>query len=416
MKNFNELKGYFNQLSIIHGGIFINVNMLLFITLLLYNFIVSNNNYAVFILITLISFLIFTFGLDRFKFSKSFTIRILQQVLFSILLIIILGVVWLQAPIYCSSDDCEIVKTYITQTGTDSTKGDMEFTGVSNNLDSKNPYQAQSELESSKKESISITKDNNSYTIVVNKEAVEKGLEVLGEALSKSIETIVPNSGAGAAAGAIGASVFKATSSLPPLQRLTTVGVTTLVAAASAKVGIDVGTSIVKHGTSSVKNSAYADPNVERVPSPDSDYFYINSLLESGESTDSSLLFILIRSEFLLNLLILILIISFLFLIFNKYILSYNIETLSNFVAKRSKKMQEWLINKNIQNKSNFYSQKIFFVLFIINTVLLLYMLILNLFISALLLTNLEGYIQDHINITKSVMLFMSIKPNLKFK
>jgi hypothetical protein len=413
MKNFNDLKGYFNQLSIIHGSIFIYVNMLLFLTLLLYNFLFSTNNYAVFIIITLISFLIFTFGLDRFKFSKNSTIRILQQVLFIILLILILGVVYLKTPIYCSSDDGDVVKSYLTQTDTHSTKGDTGFKDVSNNLDSKNTSQVQHE--SGKEESISVTKNSTSYTITVNKDVVEKGFEVIGEAMSKSIETIVPNSGAGAAAGAIGAGVFKATSSLPPLQRITAVGVTTLVGAASAKVGIDIGTSLVKHGARTVKNSAYADPDVERIPSPDGEFF-INSLLESGESQDSSLLFILIRSEFLLNLFILILIISFLILIFNKYILSYNIDTLSNFFAKRSKKIHDWLINKNIKNKSNFYNKKIFFLLFIINTVILLYVLTLNLFVSALLLTNLDEYIQDHINITKSVMLFMSLKSNLKLK
>jgi hypothetical protein len=413
MKNFNDLKGYFNQLSIIHGGKFIYVNMLLFLTLLLYNFIFSTNNYAVFIIITLISFLIFTFGLDRFKFSRNSTIRILQQVLFIILLIVILGVVYLKTPIYCSSDDGDVVKSYLTQTDTHSTKGDMGFKDVSNNLDSKNTSQVQQE--SGKEESISVTKNSTSYTITVNKDVVEKGFEILGEAVSKSIETIVPNSGAGAAAGAIGAGVFKATSSLPPLQRVTAVGVTTLVGAASAKVGIDIGTSLVKHGARTVKNSPYADPNMDRIPSPDGEFF-INSLLESGESPDSSLLFILIRSEFLLNLFILILIISFLILIFNKYILSYNIETLSNFFAKRSKKIHDWLIDKNIKNKSNFYNRKIFFILFIINTVILLYMLTLNLFVSALLLTNLDEYIQDHINITKSVMLLMSLKSNFKLK
>lgn len=43
-------------------------------------------------------------------------------------------------------------------------------------------------------------------------------------------------------------------------------------------------------------------------------------------------------------------------------------------------------------------------------------MLTLNLFVSALLFTNLDEYIQDHINITKSVMLLMSFKSNIKLK
>jgi hypothetical protein len=37
-------------------------------------------------------------------------------------------------------------------------------------------------------------------------------------------------------------------------------------------------------------------------------------------------------------------------------------------------------------------------------------MLILKLFISALLLINLDEYIEDHINITKSILLLISLK------
>jgi hypothetical protein len=55
-----------------------------------------------------------------------------------------------------------------------------------------------------------------------------------------------------------------------------------------------------------------------------------------------------------------------------------------------------------------------FFYLFIINTILLLYMLLLKLTISAILLNNLDDYIQGHIDITKSSLLLLSLKCKLK--
>jgi hypothetical protein len=93
--------------------------------------------------------------------------------------------------------------------------------------------------------------------------------------------------------------------------------------------------TVVSDSTNST-NSAHDYPNVDRVPSTDKN-FNINSILEYGESPDSSLLFILIRSEFFLNLLILVLIVSFLILIFNKYILNFNLDLITKIFSNRGK-------------------------------------------------------------------------------
>jgi len=120
---------------------------------------------------------------------------------------------------------------------------------------------------------------------------------------------------------------------MPLGARVLTVGATTGVGAFAAKLGVDAASVITNHASSSIKNSPHADTNIDRVPSPDQN-FDISSMLESSEVT--SPLFILIRIEFLLNLLILILIISFLILIFNKYLLSYNLELITKFLNKFS--------------------------------------------------------------------------------
>lgn len=115
----------------------------------------------------------------------------------------------------------------------------------------------------SKEESFSITKDKQSYNIQIHTDRADKGIEVVGQAIATSFEKIIPQVGAGAAAGAIGSAALKATASLPPMPRLSlssAVATTTIVGGASAKIGIDLGSTISNYGLSSMKNSVHAVP------------------------------------------------------------------------------------------------------------------------------------------------------------
>lgn len=183
------------------------------------------------------------------------------------------------------------------------------------------------------------------------------------------------------AAGTLGAAAIKAAPSLPLMQRAGVVGGAVVMGGVGATVG------------------------PEDFPN--------NSALEGAESVDYSLLYTLIRSDFILTLLISVLILSFIVLIFNKYVLKYNLDILSKFFSKRNKRLSEWLQNKDIQNKSHLYNNRFFFILFIINTLLLVYMLALKLYIGSLLVLHLDDYIEDHINISKSVILLIGLKPRL---
>ena len=369
----------------------------------------TSNNYYILLIITTVSFLIFTFVLDKLKFSSSIIIKLLQQVLFSIIIISLIWCVYyyVQTPIYCSTEDGGELSKSITE-GRNSHINNSEGVIVNSN-------KGESTLvkDGESKDTIRISKDNKYYNLKIDKDVADRGFEVIGNAITKGFESIVPNAGAGTAAGAIGAGVYKATAGLPPLQRVGVVGATTLVGGAAAKVGIDIGSAITKHGVSSIKNSPHADTNIERIPSPDNN-FSIHSMLESGETGESSPLFILIRSELFLDIFILILVISFLVLIFNKYILNYNLDLISNFVSKKSKRLHDWLISTNIKNKSNFYNNKLFFMLFIANSLLLIYMLFLKIYVTSVLFLNLDEYVQEHINITNSILLCISLKPNTK--
>lgn len=138
----------------------------------------------------------------------------------------------------------------------------------------------------------------------------------MGEAVKWLMKKIVPNLGAGAAAGAAASAAVKATAGLPPHQRAVVVGATSFVTAGATKVGLEIGTSISKNLdiTESIKNSKHADPNIDRIPSPDIE---INSPLENEITSPLQDLFIY---NFTLDLLILFLVLILLFIIFNRYI------------------------------------------------------------------------------------------------
>lgn len=52
--------------------------------------------------------------------------------------------------------------------------------------------------------------------------------------------------------------------------------------------------------------------------------------------------------------------------------------------------------------------------LFIANSLLLIYMLFLKIYVTSVLFLNLDEYVQEHINITNSILLCISLKPNTK--
>ena len=83
------------------------------------------------------------------------------------------------------------------------------------------------------------------YEIKINKNLVDNTLQTVGEATKISVEKIGFNMGAGAAAGQVAGQAFKATSGLPPLQRMGEIGIMALVTAASVKLGLEIGSLIL---------------------------------------------------------------------------------------------------------------------------------------------------------------------------
>lgn len=256
-----------------------------------------NNEYTIMLFSCIISFLFTMFCLDKFSFSNNNFLAIAQKFVLYMFIIILTASIYsyFLTPIYCSSNEDDL-----------------------NNV----------------KDLVKVTVTNkDTYNFSVSKPVFDAVAQSATE-ISKTIIThVVPHVASGSAAGVLGAAAIKSTASMPLGARVLTVGATTGVGAFAAKLGVDAASVITNHASSSIKKSTHADTNIDRVPSPDQN-FDISSMLESSEVT--SPLFILIRIEFLLNLLILILIISFLILIFNKYLLSYNLELITKFLNKFS--------------------------------------------------------------------------------
>ena len=159
---------------------------------------------------------------------------------------------------------------------------------------------------------------------------MDKGIEAVANVLTRVVaasQEVIPNVGAGAAAGTIGAAALKTSTSLPLGQRLVVVGTTAFVGAAATQAGLNLGMAKVKNIDikSVIKDSPHTDPNVNRIPSPGPDVWLClpNSPLEKWE-IDSSPLEVFLSSILTLNVCVLLLIIVLLYLLFTRYLLSSN--------------------------------------------------------------------------------------------
>ena len=112
-------------------------------------------------------------------------------------------------------------------------------------------------------------------------EFFDNGVKNIGVLTDTAVDKIVPNLGIGAAAGTAAAAAIKSTAGMPLGPRLITVGGNVLTTAATTKIGMEIGSAIVQHSdiTEMIKNSPHADPQHDRIPSPDSSI--INSPLEN---------------------------------------------------------------------------------------------------------------------------------------
>jgi len=360
---------------------FISITFLLFI---FYKFIMglSIPGFLGLIISAIISFLVSSFILNKFKFSNNKYIKILQIIVL-INIIFIIGFlicdffnikIW--SEIWCDTDDSNAGSTSNTE-----------------NIVLKSEQ----------------TQDGEVYHLTVKKSTVDKITDAAIAGGKALIGTIAPNIGAGAAAGASASAMVKMTAGIPPFQRSAIVGGTAAVTAAGTIVGIESGKAISKNMSISeaIKNSRHGDPNIERVPSPDINI--INSPLEEIENITP--LEVLLNSLLSLNLLELLLFVILLLLLVNRYFYKFNMENIYKLIKKiMPVKFMTWYeksVDKSIQ-----YNTKFTNIMFIIIIILLILLKLGNLYICSELTLNTESYVQvyNHLkNTTKTSILVLGL-------
>jgi hypothetical protein len=160
---------------------------------------------------------------------------------------------------------------------------------------------------------------------------IDKTFNAVGTSIKVISNTVGSNLGIASAAGVAASAMIKSTTSLPPVQRTLLVGGISAVTAAGTTLGIKTGESLANNiSIDSIKNSPHADPNINRVPSPDP--FIANSPLESNDITTplEELLGVIVSYQ-ILELFVLILLF---FLLFSKFIYKKNTDLLSIFINK----------------------------------------------------------------------------------
>jgi hypothetical protein len=230
--------------------------------------------------------------------------------------------------------------------------------------------------------------NNENYTFSINKNLLDKSLEVVGEAT----KAVVPQLGAFAAAGTVGAAVIKTTAGLPPIQRGVALAGSTFITSTSTKLGLEMANNIANNLSvaTDIKKSKHSNPNIDNIPSPDNEFCAFNPL-EIGDL--KSPLENLITYSFIFNIFIIFLIVSLLILIFQRYILSYNFNYILNIIEKYfPTKLGEWF--KQTIKTSNNYSDKFLLFMFMFNSISLIFILLMNIFLISELLVNIDDYVE----------------------
>src|ERR1700720_3666282 len=309
----------------------------IFLAFLFYKFF-SEGVYAfiAFVVSFLISCLTGNFVLNNFKYSDYFIVRFFQRIIIFIFTAILFSIFSYYLCSYffnfsfintveCSGNFNDNINNKLNEVlinESDSTNEVNSDTTGNKNLNDNNAGNKGKELVNIQSE---IDENDEEYLkIKVKKQLVDNTLQTVKEIGKFALEKIAPNLGVGTAAGYATAAMIKATKALPPLQRGSAIAGTAFITAASTKAAIDITSGALKNSdlVIDITKSKHADPNVDNIPSPD-DLFDINSPLESegGIVLDEAPLEVLLTSIFTLNIFILFLVLSLLFLIFNRYIL-----------------------------------------------------------------------------------------------
>ena len=341
------------------------------------------------------SFIIFHFVFNNINFSKNIFIRFLQKlVLYNICFMFVIFTAGFVGIYFSPACRTERIGDIIFCDGVDEDDNSNNNNSVNDNVNNN--------------ENKSSNKNEDFYEVHAKLptepvDALTKALSVRSDAATN----IFSNIGAATAGGTLGAAVIK-NIPLPPTQRIAVATATAGVTSGLVTLGIEAGKAVSNNTNISeaVKSHSYADPNIYRVPSPDPQI--INSALES---CDQSIPIVdLLLQLVTLNLLQIIIVLTLIILMFNKYFSQIFKNITSKFVNKFIPTRFHY-ISRFLQ-KSNEYNIKLVNILLVYLVVLLLLSILGNLYISSELYVNLDNYVlvYNYIKkISKSSILLLSV-------
>jgi hypothetical protein len=188
---------------------------------------------------------------------------------------------------------------------------------------------------------VNINDEDKYYNFKLQKSVVDKTVKVIGESVVSSVETVVSNTAVGGATAVT--TWMKTTGGMAPIPRAVGLGAVTGITAASTKIGIEVGKTIVDYHLNNPKNNQIIEDK-DNIPSPKDDSFNMSSVLEDTELLNP--LIKLLRMSLTLNVFTLILVLILLILIFNRF--RKNIEITYKYLPNSFLKAKGWLNNRHI--------------------------------------------------------------------
>jgi len=195
------------------------------------------------------------------------------------------------------------------------------------------------------------------------------------------------------------------TSTLPPVKRMWFIAITSFITASATTVVSGFGTSLVKKSNilNTIKEGKHSNPVVSKIPSPSPEF--INSPNEYG--IFGSPIEDLLYYSLVLNVFIFILVMFLLIIIFNRFVLKSNLNLLLSFVYKYMSNKFNVLFKKYV-NYSNVYSDRNLLIMFIVISIVLIFINLLSILISAELFVNTDKYIEvyNYIQNKKNMLLF----------
>lgn len=353
--------------------IFLNIISLIIIFVLTYLFFYQlHKNQLPGIIISFInSFIIFHFVYNNFIFSNNLIIRFIQKFgLYNICFIFAVSLAYYFYYYLFNTIFFDPVDGYINN----------------NNEDNKNK---------------SPNKYEKYYDIQANltKEPINVLTKTIFAETQNMVTVTVTNLVAAAAGGSVGTAVVKHIP-LPPAQRITAGMLTAGVTSGLVTAGIRAGASLQENFNmkETIKIHPYADPNINRVPSPDPNI--IQNVLENGDQ--SIPLVDLLLNLATLNLLELIIIFIIILLVFNKYYSQIFNQFISNCLKKYIPTKYH-LFNKYLE-KSNEYNVKFINIMLVYLVILLILSILGNLFVCSELYINIDDYVLVYNHIKKKFL------------